>query len=441
MTDPTETDSQNHQLLPDHQPCIMMVAGEASGDVHAAALLRSLKKRVPGLTAFGMGGPKLREAGLDAVFDSSEISVMGLVEVIPKLFSIMRILRALGNEAAARRPDLAVLVDVPDFNLRLARRLKKLGIPVVYYVSPMFWASRPWRVRSIRRLVDKMLCILPFEEPWLRERGVDALYVGNPVLDALPPPGDVSGFRARVGLAGASRVLTVIPGSRPSEIARVLPVMCEAVCGLLRRWPDMKLLVPRAPALREGFLEEIFSRFGLSPTYIEGRVCDAVGAADAAIVCSGTAALEAGLMLRPFVVVYRVQWISALVFRLIRTVDHISLVNILAGREIIPELFQKDCTPEKIEEKIAAFFEDDDLRGRTCAALKKVRDDLGTPGASDKAAAAVAGVLENIGRLPAGSRTIRLSSASSESSAGQSDPGGNALPEETDSAGGQNSPD
>lgn len=386
----------------------MMVAGEASGDVHAAALLRSLKEKVPGITAFGMGGPNLKAAGLDALFDSSEISVMGLVEVVPKLFGILRVLRALGREAAARRPDLAVLVDVPDFNLRLARRLKRLGIPVVYYVSPMVWASRPWRVRTIRKRVDSMLCILPFEEPWLKARGVDARYVGNPVLDALPPPGGMEEFRGRLGLQVDRRTLAVVPGSRPSEIARVLPTMCQAVVRLLKTHPDLQLVVPRAPSLPDGFLEGFFGGFGLSPTYVSGRVCDAVASSDAAIVCSGTAALEAGLMLRPFVVVYRVNWISALAFRIIRTVDHISLVNLLAGRRIIPELFQKDCTPERIEAQVASYLDDREVAERTVDDLREVRKTLGDAGASGRAADAVADVLKRIGRLPAGAVTVEL---------------------------------
>ncbi len=395
------------EQIPAQPPNILMVAGEASGDVHAAALLRSLKERIPGLTAFGMGGPRLKEAGLEALFDASEISVMGLVEVLPKLLSILRVLRALGREAAIRRPDLAVLVDVPDFNLRLAKRLKKLGIPVVYYVSPMVWASRPWRVRTIRRLVDKMLCILPFEAPWLKERGVDAEYVGNPVLDALPPPGGMESFRAKLGLEPNRRTLAVVPGSRPSEIRRVLPVMCEAVRRIQASHPELQLVVPRAPALEDGFLEGIFSQFGLSPVIADGgRVCDAVAASDAAIVCSGTAALEAGLMARPFVVVYRVNWLSALVFRVIRTVKYISLVNLLSGREIVPELFQKDCTPERIEREILSYLDNPERSGRVVSDLLEVRKTLGDAGASVRAAQAVAGVLKSIRALPASSQTI-----------------------------------
>ena len=387
-------------------PRVLMVAGEASGDVHAAALLRALKARVPGLTAFGMGGAHLRAAGLEALYDASEISVMGLVEVLPKLFGILRVLKSLSREAALRRPDLAILVDVPDFNLRLAKRLKALGIPVVYYVSPMIWASRPWRARTIRRRVDTMLCILPFEEPWLKSRGIQARYVGNPVLDALPPPSEARDFRQRLGLDPCRRTLALVPGSRRSEIARVLPVMCAATQSLLTRHPDLQIAVPVAPTIDADQLRAFFARFGLSPALVEGRVCDVVGASDAAIVCSGTAALEAGLMLRPFVVVYRVQPLTALAFRLVRTVKHISLVNLLAGREIVPELFQRDCTAERVAREAAAFLEDEEKRSRVIRELGEVRSTLGEPGASRRAADAVIEVLDRLGRLPAGSRTI-----------------------------------
>ncbi len=387
-------------------PNVLMVAGEASGDVHAAALLRALKEGVPGLTAFGMGGAHLRAAGLEALYDASEISVMGLVEVLPKLFGILRVLKSLSREAALRRPDLAILVDVPDFNLRLAKRLKALGIPVVYYVSPMIWASRPWRARTIRRRVDTMLCILPFEEPWLKARGIQARYVGNPVLDALPQPSEARDFRERLGLDPDRRTLALVPGSRHSEIARVLPVMCAATQSLLTRHPDLRIAVPVAPTIDAASLRAVFARFGLSPALVEGRVCDVVGASDAAIVCSGTAALEAGLMLRPFVVVYRVQPLTALAFRLIRTVKHISLVNLLAGREIVPELFQRDCTAERVAREVAAFLDDGEARARVIRDLGEVRSTLGAPGASLRAAAAVIEVLDRLGRLPAGSRTV-----------------------------------
>lgn len=397
-------------------PNILMVAGEASGDVHAAALLRALQGRVPGLRAFGMGGPHLRAAGLEALYDASEISVMGLVEVLPKLFRILRVLRAIARDAEARRPDLAILVDIPDFNLRLARRLKALGIPVVYYVSPMVWASRPWRAKVIKRRVDTMLCILPFEEPWLRARGIEARYVGNPVLDALPAPADAREFREELGLDLDRRTLALVPGSRPSEIGRVLPVMCEATRALLARWPDLQLVVPVAPSLAPGFLEGFFERAGLKPKLIEGRVCDVVGASDAAIVCSGTAALEAGLMLRPFVVVYRVQPLTALAFRIIRTVKHISLVNLLAGREIVPELFQRDCTAGRVAEEIGGYLGDAEKSARIARELGEVRSILGEPGASQRAAAAVLDVLAEIGRLPAGAQTIEAALAEANAS-------------------------
>lgn len=415
--------SQNSSIDPalsSRAPNVLMVAGEASGDVHAAALLRALKAGVPGLRAFGMGGARLREAGLEALYDAGEISVMGFVEVLPKLFRILRVLRSLAREAEARRPDLAILVDVPDFNLRLARRLKALGIPVVYYVSPMVWASRPWRVRTIRRRVDTMLCILPFEEPWLRARGVEARYVGNPVLDALPAPAGVGDFRQKLGLALERRTLALVPGSRPSEIGRVLPVMCEAARALLARWPDLQLVVPVAPSLAPGFLEGFFERAGLKPRLIAGRVCDVVGASDAAIVCSGTAALEAGLMLRPFVVVYRVQPLTALAFRIIRTVKHISLVNLLAGREIVPELFQRDCTAGRVAEEIAGYLGDAGKSARLVRELGEVRSILGEPGASRRAAEAVFDVLARIGRLPAGARTVETALTDVTSSGAES---------------------
>ncbi len=337
---------------------ILIVAGEASGDAHAGALMRELAARLPGARFWGMGGPRMREAGLEALYDAGEISVMGFVEVLPKLLRIVRVLRALGREAERRRPALAILVDVPDFNLRLARRLKRLAIPVAYYVSPMVWAWRPGRVRQIARDVDTMLCILPFEEAFYRERGVQARYVGSPVLDQVPAPAPAREFRGRLGLDELRPTLALLPGSREPEVRRVLPAMIGAARRVAGARPGLQLVVPVAPTVDRAALERSFAGSGLAPRLVDGRAAEAVGASDAAIVCSGTAALEAGLMLRPFVVVYRVSWLSGLLFRLFARVSHVSLVNLLAGRTLVPELLQGDCTPAKVAAAVLRLLDD-----------------------------------------------------------------------------------
>ncbi|MGI5865346.1 MAG: lipid-A-disaccharide synthase [Myxococcales bacterium] len=387
---------------------ILIVAGEASGDAHAGALMRELKARLPDVRFFGMGGPRMREQGLEALYDASEIAVMGIGEVLPKLVRICGVLRGLARAAEARRPDLAILVDVPDFNLRLAKRLRRLAVPVAYYISPMVWAWRPRRVAQIRRVVDTMLCILPFEEAWLRERGVEALYVGNPVVDALPAPAPAAQFRERLGLETHRRTLALLPGSRVSEISRVLPTMIAAAERILATRGDMQVVVPVAPMLDRDWLAARFAGSTIRPRLVDGRACEAVGASDAAIVCSGTAALEAGLMQRPFVVVYRVTLLTELVFKLFTRIQHVSLINLLAGRRLVPELLQRDFTPERVAAEVGRWLDDEAAREELVRGLAAVRETLGPPGASARAAEAVVSLLRRIESQPAGALTVQV---------------------------------
>lgn len=363
-----------------------MVAGEASGDQHAAAVVREIRQRAPGVRFFGMGGPALRAQHVDLIYGAEEISVMGLTEVLPKLRRILAVMEGLRRAAERRRPACALLVDVPDFNLRLARALKRMGVKVAYYVSPMVWAWRPGRVEQVAARVDRMLCILPFEAPFYRRHGVAAEYVGNPVLEQVPdraPPGE---FRRRLGLEDR-RTLALLPGSRMSEIRRLVPVMARAAVQLRGRHPDLQVVVPVAPSIRE---EEIASRFGEArPVLVRGRAAEAVGASDVSVVASGTAVLEAGLMERPLVVVYRVAPLTGLVARAMLQVRHVSLVNLLAGREVVPELLQGALTPERVVGEVERLLGSAEDRERMVAGLREVRAALGEKGAAGRAAEAV----------------------------------------------------
>lgn len=387
---------------------ILIVAGEASGDAHAGALMRELSARLPGARFWGMGGPRMREAGLEALYDASEISVMGFVEVLPKLPRILKVLGGLARAAERRRPTLAILVDVPDFNLRLASRLKRLAVPVAYYVSPMVWAWRPGRVRQIARDVDTMLCILPFEEAFYRERGVQARYVGSPVLDHVPEPATAQKFRARLGLEEGRPTLALLPGSREAEVRRVLPAMVGAARRIAAAKAGLQVVVPVAAGLDRGRLEGAFSGSALSVRLVDGRAAEAVGASDAAIVCSGTAALEAALMLRPFVVVYRTSWLSGLVFRLFARVRHVALPNLLSGRALVPELLQSDCTAARVSGEVLRLLSDSAAREAMVEGLLQVRAALGRPGASAQAAEAVVSLVRRQQASPAGARTVAV---------------------------------
>lgn len=371
---------------------ILVVAGEASGDQHAADLVGALRSARPELRFFGMGGGRLAEQGTELLFHAREISVMGIVEVLPKIPRILGVLRGLTRAALERKPAVAILVDIPDFNLRLAKRLKRAGIPVVYYVSPMVWAWRRGRVKQIARDVDRMLCILPFEEDFYRREGVAARYVGSPVLEQVPPPAPASRFRAQLGLPEGRKALALLPGSRHGEIRRILPAMVGAAKLLAEREQGLEVVVPVAPGIAREEIANAFAGSGVTPTLVEGHAPEVVGASDGAIVASGTAALEAGLMERPFVVVYKVSRISYWVGRLFLKVAHVALVNLLAGRRLVPELLQDDMTPRKIADALQAAWAPGE-REALVAGLRSVREGLGPVGAAERAAAEVLSLL------------------------------------------------
>ncbi|MBZ4335387.1 lipid-A-disaccharide synthase [Corallococcus interemptor] len=370
-------------------PRILVVAGEASGDTHASELVAALQALRPDLTFFGMGGARLAARGVELIHDAREVSVMGITEVLPRIPRILRIMKDLAQAAEERRPDCAILVDIPDFNLRLAKKLKALGIPVAYYVSPMIWAWRRGRVRTIQRLVDRMLCILPFEEDFYREAGVPARYVGSPVLEQMPPSASAREFRQRLGLPEDAPTLALLPGSRMSEIRRILPTLVGAAKQLVSERPGLQVVVPVAPTIAK---EEILSRFegsGVTPVLVDGRAPEVVGASDAAVVASGTAVLEAGLMERPLVVVYRVSLVTYWVGRLMLKVAFVSLINLLAGRRVVPELLQGEMTPENIASEVRRVWLPGAPRDAMVQGLAEVRGRLGEVGAAHRAAQTV----------------------------------------------------
>jgi lipid-A-disaccharide synthase len=386
---------------------ILVVAGEASGDVLGGDLLRVLHARRPALGAFGMGGPHLKQAGLQCLFEASEISVVGITEVLPRLPRIWRVFRALLKAAAERRPALAVLVDAPDFNLRLARKLRRLGIPVVFYVSPTVWAWRRGRVKHIARDVERMLCILPFEEAFYRPYGVKAVYVGSPVAARLPAPDEPATFRRALGLDMSRPTLAVLPGSRAGELRRCLLPLVQSAALVAKDHPGLQVVVPLAPGVDGAQVAATFRAHGLEPVLVEGRAAEVVGASRMALVTSGTAALEAGLMLRPLVVVYRVSALSALLARLLVRVAFVSLINLLAGRKVIPELLQRALTPANVLAEVRRVWDEGPERTAMLDGLRAVRDLLGHSDASERAADQVLEVLDGHAGLPRGARVVR----------------------------------
>ncbi len=369
---------------------VLIVAGEASADLHAARALEELARLRPGIRAFGVGGPRLRAAGLEALAPAEEISVMGIAEVLPRIPRILGILRALARAAAERQPKAALLVDLPDFNLRLAARLKKLGVPVVYYVSPTIWAWRQGRAKKIAKVVDRMLCILPFEESFYEGTGVSARFVGHPLAER-PPPAPPERYREELGLAPSRTTVALVPGSRLSELRRIFPAMLAAAERIRTARPDAQFVVPVAPTLARGLLEPFLAAHRtIEVKLVDGRTEDVVGASDAALVKSGTSTLEAALMLRPMVVVYKLSWLSYVVGRLLVRLAHFALVNILAGKRLVPELLQREASPERMASEVERLLGDGDARDEQLRGLREVRASLGEPGAARRVAEEVA---------------------------------------------------
>ena len=374
---------------------VMIVAGEVSGDIHAGNMLHELRTIRPDVQAFGVGGDRLAANGLDAVANTDELSHMGLVEVVRELPRIRRLLQSLVVEARKQRPALAVLVDSPDFNLRLATHLRKLGIPVVLFVSPQLWAWRRWRVRKVRRLSREVLCILPFEVPFYREQGVPARYVGHPLLDEI----------ARAGLANQPTTprdgkLALLPGSRAMEVRQLLPVMLEAA----RKLPPVtfdELILVEAPGVEaevDRVLDATVSDSRLRRVRGEERRRDLV-ACTMAWTASGTATLECALLGVPMVVGYRLQSLSYALARILVRVPHVALVNLIAGRRVVPELLQADWEPGRLAAVTRRLLDDGIDAQRD--ALGVVRERLGGPGASRRAAEAIAEHLPSPnGRIP-----------------------------------------
>ena len=363
---------------------VLIVAGEVSGDIHAGNLLDSLRSLRPGIEAFGVGGERLARAGLECLVRSEELAHMGLVEVVRELPRLRRILRSLVRSAERRRPQVAVLVDSPDFNLRLAARLQRLRIPVVLYVSPQLWAWRRGRVRTVRRVAREVLCILPFEVPFYEQHGVRARYVGHPLLDDLSRDRLLEEARAPV-----RRRLAMLPGSRAMEVRQLLPAMLGGLARLGSEEVSHAVLV-EAPGM-SAVVEEVLAAHGRDPRLhrVAGEERRAAHAScGLAWTASGTATLECALLGVPMVVGYRLRALSAWVARRLVRVPHVALANLIAGERVAPELLQKDWNPEQLVAATRDLLAGGaDVQRRS---LHEVRRRLGEPGASLRAATAIA---------------------------------------------------
>jgi len=369
-------------------PEILISAGEASSDMYAARLAADLRERT-GAKLFGMGGPRMAEAGVELIADYHEVAVVGIAEVLHKIPTVIRVQRRLAREAARRRASLAILVDSPGTHLGVARRLKRHGIPVGYFIGPQVWAWRAGRVRVVKRLVNRMVVIFPFEEQIYRDAGVPVDFVGHPLVDVVRPTMARPEFAALHGLDPARPIVALLPGSRRNEIAQHYPTILDA-CELLARdvesLGELQFVHVAAPGLGGDLFAPYGSRRGVNIKRIEGAAYDALAAADCAIVASGTATVEAAILGAPMVVIYRVaKTTAAIVRRMLRT-PYIGMVNLIAGRKVVPELIQDDFTPSAVAAQVRHLLESPGARDQMKAALAEVRSQLGPGGAIERAA-------------------------------------------------------
>jgi lipid-A-disaccharide synthase len=372
---------------------ILIIAGEASGDLHGANLVLALKQKDPSAVFYGVGSRRMREAGVEMLADAAEISVVGATEVITHLGPIYGVYAKLKRFLRSERPDLLILIDFPDFNIMVGRAAKKQDIPVLYYISPQVWAWRKGRVKKIARLVRAMMVIFPFEVELYRRAGVDVRFVGHPLVDSVSSRFTRAEARTRLGLDPERRTVALLPGSRTKEIANLLPDMLKAASILRSTFGDLQFVLPVAPTLDREVVKAHTEQCGLPVRIVDGGAYDALRAADAAIVTSGTATLETALMAVPMVIVYRMSRLSFLIAKLFIDVAHVGLVNIVAGKRVVPELLQEAVTPENIAGAVAPVLRDPMHHRLVTEELREVRARLGSGGASGRAADVVIEVL------------------------------------------------
>jgi len=364
---------------------IMLVVGEASGDAHGARLVQALHRRDSQVKIYGVAGEQLRRSQFEELFNVSQLTGMGLVELATNLRNVWRAYALLKRTLKVRRPNLLILIDFPEFNLRLARFAKSLGIPVLYYVSPQIWAWRKNRVRQIARWVDHMAVIFPFEADFYERHGVKVSFVGHPLLETVKADTGREETLAKLGLDPERPVIALLPGSRHGEVTRHVPPMREAAVQLAREC-NAQFLCVRAATIDGAELRSLLNGTGVRIPIVEEDRYGAVHASDIAWTASGTATVEIALLGRPMIIMYRLSWLTYLIARWLVRVDHIGMVNLIAGERLMPELIQRDVNPERIVAETRILLDDAKMRTGITDKLAKLRQRLGTPGAAERVA-------------------------------------------------------
>jgi lipid-A-disaccharide synthase len=383
---------------------VAIISGEASGDLYGAQLAQRLWRLDRNLQIVGMGGDRMEKAGIKLFFDSRRLGVMGLVEVIRRWRTVREAYRTVCGQIQSGKIDLVVLIDSPDFNMRVARVSHEAGIPTVYYVGPKVWAWRAGRLKTLSQCVDRALLIFPFEEPLYREAGIPCKFVGHPLLEEIPQELDPVWLRQHFGVPSSHPVVALLPGSRPEEIRRLLPVMLSAAKRLNAKIPDVGYLLPVASSVDRKAVERMVGRSKLNVRLVTGDAPRVLACADAAVVASGTATLESALVGTPMVIVYKMAWLTYWAARLLVRIRQVGLVNIVAGRRVAPELLQGRASGRRISRELIRLMTEWEVRREMKRAMVEVSAKLGTPGAAMRAAREILSYHYRKNRTPEGPR-------------------------------------
>jgi lipid-A-disaccharide synthase len=372
---------------------ILIVAGEASGDLHAAALARAINAIQPQIKFFGLGGEKLKQEGVDLYFDIVELAVVGFFEVLKNLKKFKEIFSGLLKEVDRRKPDLAILVDYPGFNLRLAAELKKRGIPIIYYISPQVWAWGKARIRTIKRLVDLMLVVFKFEEELYKENSIPVAFVGHPLLDTVKSRLSREEIFKKYSLDVKKITFALLPGSREKEVKLLLPIMLDTAKIIHRQKPDSQFLILRSQTVKPEIFNRITADYWLPITMVSDMTYDGISASDFALVASGTATLETAILGVPMVIMYKVSFLTWVYLKMAIKLPYIGLVNVLGEEKFIEEFIQYDAKPQKISRHILAIINNQQKINQIKRDLREVAQALGEKGASLRAAQLVVNFL------------------------------------------------
>lgn len=372
---------------------IFIIAGEASGDLHGAGLMQAMKSLCPDVEFLGIGGPQMVEAGLNPVFLNDELAVVGLFEIISHISPIFKAVRQAMHTLKQERPNLLVLIDYPGLNLFMARYAKHLGIPVFYYISPQVWAWRKGRIKKMRRFIDKLAVILPFEEEFFRANGLNAYFVGHPLLDVVRPSLSREGFCESAGLKPENEIIGILPGSRRGEVQRMLPIFLQTAALIQMNLPECQFVLPVAPGLSRQWVEECIEiERQANPripaiNVVERQTYDVMAASSLLLLASGTVTLEAAILRIPMLVAYRVSNMTYHLARRIVHVKFISLVNLIVDREVVPEFLQHEATPARLSEAGLSLLRDEKRRQDMLNGLNEVVSRLKVGGQGPEGAA------------------------------------------------------